>query len=88
MNDQISDEQIEIIAKKIEKKNWEKLAFKLGFLEYDIDTYKAQNRNDTHFVITQLLREWRDQDPYLATASRLKRYLEDCGMIDAAIVFD
>ena len=31
-----------------------------------------------------ILLQWRDQDPYLATRSRLKRYLEDSSMNEAA----
>jgi hypothetical protein len=27
---------------------------------------------------------WRDQDPFLATKNKLRRYLEDTSMMDAA----
>lgn len=32
----------------------------------------------------EILMQWRDQDPYLATKSRLKRYLDDTNMADAS----
>jgi hypothetical protein len=76
------------ITNKIIKKNWEKLLLKLGYLEYDIETCKAQNRGNLFNVVLELLKQWRDQDPFTATSSRLKRYLEECGMVDAALVLE
>ncbi len=32
----------------------------------------------------EILMQWRDQDPFLATKARLKRYLDDSNMIDAS----
>jgi hypothetical protein len=32
----------------------------------------------------EILLQWRDQDPYLATKARLKRYLDDSSMTDAS----
>lgn len=88
IRDRITDEQLDLVTSKVIKKNWEQLMFKLGYLEYDIESTKTQNRGNTYNVVLELLKQWRDQDPYLATPSRLKRYLEECGMIDAAIVLD
>ncbi len=31
-----------------------------------------------------ILITWRDQDPFLATKNKLRRYLEDTSMMDAA----
>lgn len=77
-----------MITNKIVKKNWEKLLLKLGYLEYDIETTKQQNRGNLNTVVFELLKQWRDQDPFMATPSRLKRNLEECGMIDAALVLE
>lgn len=33
-----------------------------------------------------ILTQWRDQDPYLATKNRLRRYLDDSNMKDAASI--
>ncbi len=32
----------------------------------------------------EILLTWRDQDPFLATKNKLRRYLEDTSMSDAA----
>jgi hypothetical protein len=84
----ITDEQLELISQKISKKKWEELLYKLGYLEYDIEICKVENEGNIENVIVDLLRQWRDQDPYLSTRYRLKRYLEECGLIDAAIILD
>ena len=86
--DRVTDEQLDMITSKIIKKNWEKLLLKLGYLEYDIETCKQENKGNLYNVVVELLKQWRDQDPFMATPSRLKRYLEECGMIDAALVLD
>jgi hypothetical protein len=61
---------------------------KLGYLEYDIEQSMKENSGVVDRVFVDLLKHWRDQDPIQATKFRLKRYLEECGMIDAAIIFD
>lgn len=89
LDDQITDQQMELIASKISKKNWEKLMItKLGFLEEDVQAYKNDYKGNTNTVIVEMLKQWRDVDPQLATPNRLKRYLEDCNMLDASIVLD
>jgi hypothetical protein len=36
------------------------------------------------FKMLDILITWRDQDPFLATKNKLRRYLEDTSMMDAA----
>lgn len=84
----ITDAQLELIAQKITRKNWERLAQRLGYLDYDIDAFKAQNRGNITNTINDILKSWRDQDPYLATPERLRGYLQEFGMLDAAIVLE
>ena len=61
---------------------------KLGFLEEDVQAYKNDNKGNINATIVEMLKQWRDVDPQLATPNRLKRYLEDCNMLDASIVLD
>lgn len=62
------------------------MALKLGFLEYDIEAFRAKNRGNSFNTIVDLLVQWRDQDPYLATKARLRTYLEDSNMNEAAML--
>ncbi len=88
MRTQISNEQIDMVAKKIELLKWKDLMQTLGFLEHDIEHSMHERDKVVLKVITDLLKNWRDQDPKQATRFCLRRYLEECGMIDAAIVLD
>lgn len=84
-SDQYLDNSLlEAIAKKAINKDWEKLAIKLGFLEYDIQSYKLKNKGYNYETMADILFTWRDQDPYMATKPRLRRYLEDSNMMDAS----
>lgn len=80
----LDDRTLEAVAKKAINRDWEKLAIKLGFLEYDISTYKLKNRGYNYETMVEILMEWRDQDPTTATKARLKRYLDDSNMNDAS----
>lgn len=80
----LDNQLLESIAKKAVNKDWEKLSIKLGFLEYDIQSYKLKNKGYNLDAMIDILFTWRDQDPFMATKSRLKRYLEDSNMMDAA----
>ena len=64
------------------------MVMKLGFLADDIEAYKKDSKGNTNGLIAELLKQWRDVDPQLATPNRLKRYLEDLNMLDASIVLD
>lgn len=44
LNIELTDDLLEKVARKAINKDWEKLAIKLGFLEYDIQSYKSKNR--------------------------------------------
>jgi hypothetical protein len=45
--DMINDNQLRQIANQAARRDWEKLAIKLGFLEYDIESFKVQNNSDS-----------------------------------------
>lgn len=75
---------LESIARKAINKDWEKLAIKLGFLEYDIQSYKLKNKGYNYETMADILFTWRDQDPYINSKNRLRRYLEDSNMMDAS----
>ncbi|CAF0891848.1 unnamed protein product [Didymodactylos carnosus] len=82
MSDVVSDDQIHQIAGHAARKNWQKLALCLGFLEYDIESYRVQNNNDPTQTMYALLSVWREQEQYLATKNRLKHCLQESGMTD------
>lgn len=107
-NEYLDSRTLESVSKKAVNKDWEKLAIKLGFLEYDIQSFKLKNKgynletvSSSLFVcgllkliivsvvccvikMSDILFTWRDQDPFLNNKSRLRRYLEDSSMMDAA----
>lgn len=45
--DYISNEQLKQISYRAGKKNWPKLAYTLGFLEYDVEAYQQVNNYDS-----------------------------------------
>ncbi len=47
VDDLVSDDQLRQIASQASRKDWPKLALVLGFLEYDIESYKIKNNNDS-----------------------------------------
>lgn len=47
INELVSDDQLRQIANQASRKNWQKLALTLGFLEYDVEAYKTKNNNDS-----------------------------------------
>lgn len=49
---ELTDDLLEKIAKKAINKDWEKLAIKLGFLEYDIQSYKAKNKGYNYDTVS------------------------------------
>jgi hypothetical protein len=51
----ISDDQLRQLAVQASRKNWPRLAITLGFLEYDIESYKVQNNNDTIATVNRSL---------------------------------
>jgi hypothetical protein len=51
-HDNISDDQLRQIANQASRKNWSKLALAIGFLEYDIETYKLRNKNDPSATVS------------------------------------
>jgi hypothetical protein len=54
-DDPISDDQLRQIAIQASRKKWSKLAISLGFLEYDIESYKVQNNNDATATVNRSL---------------------------------
>jgi hypothetical protein len=42
---------LEAVASKAIKKDWEKLAIKLGFLEYDIQNLKSKNKGSPYDTV-------------------------------------
>ena len=48
----LTDDILEKIAKKAINRDWEKLAIKLGFLEYDIQSYKAKHRGYNYETVS------------------------------------
>ena len=53
VNDLIGDDQLRKIAGQAVNKNWTKLALVLGFLEYDIEAYRARNHGDPAATVSR-----------------------------------
>ncbi|CAF1277066.1 unnamed protein product [Rotaria magnacalcarata] len=87
-NDQVSDEQLRQIANQVANKDWSRLAVTLGFLEYDIESYKVTNGNDSAATMLELLRTWREQSGSTATKSRLKRHLNESGFPELTYILN
>jgi len=51
-NDLVTDSQLNEIANQAILKNWTKLALALGFLESDIEAFKAKNNNDSAAAVS------------------------------------
>ena len=43
----ITDQQLRQIANQAAKRNWQRLGLALGFLEYDIESYKIRHSSDS-----------------------------------------
>jgi len=54
-DDLVSDNQLRQVANEASKRNWTKLAVNLDFLEYDIESYKAQNNYDAISTVKKVL---------------------------------
>jgi hypothetical protein len=52
VNEMVTDDQLKQIAIRAAKRHWTKLALSLGFLEYDIEAYKAQNNYNAERTVT------------------------------------
>ena len=51
----ITENQLRQIASRASKRNWQSLALKLGFLEYDIEAYKSKNPSDSQGAVSYSL---------------------------------
>ncbi|CAF3376252.1 unnamed protein product [Rotaria socialis] len=87
-NDQVSDEQLRQIANQVANRDWSRLAVALGFLEYDIESYKVTNNNDSAAAMLELLRTWREQSGSAATKNRLKRHLDESGFPELTYILN
>ncbi|CAF0758347.1 unnamed protein product [Adineta ricciae] len=75
-DDLVTDDQIKQLALQTSQKHWTKLILALGFLEYDIEAYKARNNYNAAATVYDLLDLWREQEGSLATKTRLREYLK------------
>lgn len=53
-NDLINDDQLRQIASQASRKNWTKLGLALGFLEYDIEAFRAQTNYDNTAAVNRI----------------------------------
>lgn len=74
------------VAEKIFKKDWMRVANKLGFFTQDVEEIRSAYPNNVQHQVFQMLRQWRERDGDEATTEVLERALMDCNMQDAAIV--
>lgn len=74
------------VADKIWKKDWARVANKLGFFSQDVEDIQSAYPNNPQHQVYQMLKQWRERDGEEAYAEVLEQALLDCGMTDAAIV--
>ncbi|KAL3876256.1 hypothetical protein ACJMK2_034124 [Sinanodonta woodiana] len=80
------DSALKAVTEKIHKKDWEKVANKLGFFSDDIEEIRDAYPSNTQQQAYQMLRQWKDRDGSMAMLEVLEKALLDCGMRDAALV--
>lgn len=51
LTSELDDRLLESVASKAIKKDWEKLAIKLGFLEYDIQSLKNKHKGNAYDTV-------------------------------------
>jgi hypothetical protein len=49
---ELTNDMLDAVARKAVKKNWEKLALKLGFLDSDINSLKAKNKGNAYDTVS------------------------------------
>lgn len=81
-----SDTALREVAEKIWKKDWARVANKLGFFSQDVEEFRNASPNNPQHQVFKMLKEWRLRDGEEAYAEILEQALLDCGMTDAAIV--
>ena len=54
-NDLVTDDQIKQLALQTSQKHWTKLILSLGFLEYDIEAYKARNNYNAAATVRPII---------------------------------
>ncbi|XP_053392830.1 uncharacterized protein LOC123564227 isoform X2 [Mercenaria mercenaria] len=74
------------VSDKIWKKDWARVANKLGFFSQDIDEIQTAYPNNPQHQVYQMLKQWRERDGDEAHAQVLEKALLDCGLTDAAII--
>ncbi|KAL4240729.1 hypothetical protein ACF0H5_001517 [Mactra antiquata] len=74
------------VSEKIWKKDWVRVANKLGFFAQDVEEIQKAYPNNPQHQVYQMLKQWRERDGSEAQAVVLEQALLDCGMTDAAIV--
>ncbi|KAI0239948.1 hypothetical protein LSAT2_009347 [Lamellibrachia satsuma] len=78
-----TDDELSTIASMVYRRDWQRLANKLGFLGDDMRQFETQHYDDTSQKVLHMLETWRDRDRHAYT-DVLKRALEECSMNDAA----
>ncbi|CAF1992857.1 unnamed protein product [Rotaria magnacalcarata] len=78
--DLISNDELQKISLLASRKNWPKLAYKLGFLEYDVEAYQELKNYDSEATIYALLQIWREEEGDTATKQRLREALSESGL--------
>lgn len=83
---ELTDALLDQVTSKAVKQKWEKLVVDLGYLESDIKAYRTKHEQNQFEALLDMLMDWRDQDPHIATKARLRRYLDSAKMTEASKV--
>ncbi|CAF3162391.1 unnamed protein product [Rotaria socialis] len=75
--DLVSNDELQKISLQASRKNWPRLAYTLGFLEYDVEAYQELKNYDSEATIYALLQIWREEEGDTATKQRLREALSE-----------
>ncbi|WAQ97327.1 hypothetical protein MAR_030017 [Mya arenaria] len=82
----VPDQACREVSEKIFKKDWLRVANKLGFFTQDVQEIQSAYPNNAQHQVYQMLKQWKERDGDEATLEVLEKALADCGMHDAAII--
>lgn len=81
-----NDNALRAVAEKIHRKDWPRIANKLGFFGEDVEEIQRNYNNSTQQQAYQMLKQWRERDGSMAFNETLETALYECNMKDAAAV--
>lgn len=79
-----SDMALQDVAEKIHRKDWPRVANKLGMFADDVEEIQKEYSNSSKQQAYQMLKQWRERDGSMAYNETLEKALYECNLRDAA----